>query len=46
MPVFYERHFESFDARTTNQTNLRERDALVEGLVASILSNGSYPADA
>ncbi|MCM3515077.1 DUF262 domain-containing protein [Nocardioides sp. P86] len=42
MPVFYEQHFASFDARTTNMSNLRERDELVEDLVSKVLRSGAY----
>ena len=42
MPVFYEHHVASFDARMTNMSNLRERDALVEELVSSVLQHGEY----
>lgn len=42
MPVFYQHHVQSFDARTTNMTNLRERDMLVGQLVESVLIHGQY----
>lgn len=42
MPVFYRHHVASFDARMTNMSNLRERDALVEDLVSSVLLYGEY----
>lgn len=42
MPVFYQHHVASFDARMTNMSNLRERDALVEELVSSVLLHGEY----
>lgn len=42
IPVFYEEHVDSFDARMTNMSNIRERDALVEGLITSVLDHGVY----
>lgn len=42
IPIFYQQHVESFDARMTNMTNIRERDTLVEGLVSSVLEHGEY----
>lgn len=42
MPEFYQAHVQSFDARTTNMTNLRERDMLVGKLVDSVLKHGRY----
>lgn len=46
MPNFYQHHVQSFDARTTNMTNLRERDKLVGELVDSVLEHGRYvPAE-
>ncbi|AVM63139.1 DUF262 domain-containing protein [Dietzia sp. oral taxon 368] len=44
MPVFYQQHVASFDARMTNMSNLRERDALVEDLITSVLLHGEYRA--
>lgn len=45
MPKFYQHHVQSFDARTTNMTNLRERDMLVGRLVDSVLQHGRYIPD-
>ena len=44
MPAFYEKHVIDFDARTTNMSNLRQRDQLVNDLVDTIIQQGSYPA--
>ena len=38
IPRFYEKHVESFDARMTNMSNLRERDTLIYGLVQEVLN--------
>nr|WP_269810278.1 DUF262 domain-containing protein [Kineosporia rhizophila] len=44
---FYQTHVDSFDARMTNMSNLRERDRLAADFVNSVLENGRYvPADA
>ncbi|WP_101523221.1 hypothetical protein [Nocardioides houyundeii] len=42
MPVFYQHHVQAFDARTTNMTNLRERDMLLGRLVESVVEHGRY----
>ncbi len=40
-PPFYERYVESFDARMTNMSNLRERDSLVAMLVSQVVDDDS-----
>lgn len=42
LPKFYQENFQSFDARMTNMSNLRERDSLVDDLVVRILRDGTY----
>jgi hypothetical protein len=40
-PPFYEQYVDSFDARMTNMSNLRERDALVAMLVSQVADDAS-----